>query len=107
MENRLSPELQAVQDEFIENLSVGGIEAVKPILTRLAVERAMLEIYHNHFVQMEYEDEDLFKLHKFDELADYLEIVNFANDVADDHNSATERHNLVASMLGTLLSRPE
>lgn len=107
MKNKLSPELQQIQDEFIENLSVGGIEAVRPVVTRLAIEKAMLGVYHRHFVKMEYEDEDLLKITTMSELADYMDILDFADTVAEDYEQAVGRHALAVSMLESVLEKRE
>ncbi len=107
MKHKLSPELQEIQDEFVENLSIGGIEAVKPILTRLAIEKAMLEVYHYQFVRMEHEDEDLLKIRTFNDLIECMDILDFADTVAEDYEHAVGRHALAASMLESVFEKRE
>jgi|GEM_PF-7005852 len=107
MKHKFTPELQQIQDEFVENLSVGGIEAVKPILTRLAIEKSMLEVYHYHFVKMEHEDEDLLRVSSFPDLIGYMDILDFADTVAEDYEHAVARQELATQMLETLLDERE
>lgn len=107
MKHKLSPELQEIQDEFVENLSVGGIEAVKPILTRLAIEKAMLEVYHYQFVRMEHEDEDLMQLRTFADLIECMDVIDFADTLAEDYEHAVGRHALAVNMLESVLEKRE
>ena len=91
MESQLSPEHKDLQNEFVESLSEGGLSAATMMVNRLAIETAMLEAYHNHFVQMEYVNEDLMKSFPGKNLKQYIDIIDFVESVKADYKKAMTR----------------
>ena len=67
----------------------------------------MLETYHYQFVKMEHDDEDLLKLRTFADLIECMDIVDFADTVAEDYEHAVGRHALAVEMLESVLERRE
>lgn len=99
MKPETSPELRQIQEEFDISWAVGGIEAVKPIITRLAIEKAMLEVYRDSFVDFEYKTGDMFRIGEIQNLVNSMDRADFADEVAEDYEHAIGQHALAVSML--------
>lgn len=107
MKPETSPELRQIQEEFDISWAVGGIEAVKPIITRLAIEKAMLEVYRDSFVDFEYKTGDMFRIGEIQDLVNSMDRADFADEVAEDYEHAVGRHALAVSMLESVLEKRE
>lgn len=99
----LLPDLQVVQDSFMTNYAIGGIEACRTMVADLAQEASLIGAVADGADVIDAETAELQTVIPPEEVIDRLEMTS---GVIRDHNKAMSRHSFALFLLGIVDTDP-